>query len=194
MINEILENSQKNQELIGVTLYNESGFWCGIVEDFNDDFIQLRHYTSYGELDGVAIERIADIERIDINDEYLNSLKIMIEHKEKIRDIKIKSRIFEELDEDNWQYVGLKPFENDDNILASIQINHDSFYQGFVLKIDEDFIKFEIIGNDGNSEGKSLFKLSDINSIKINDLECRRKLLLYRIKTQANNGEHEEPL
>jgi hypothetical protein len=185
MISEILEYSKANKELLGITLYGESGFWCGIVEDYNEEVIQLRHYTKYGELDGVAIEKISNIERIDISDDYINAMKIVIEHKEKMKNIEIKSRIFDDLNPGNWQYISLKPFENDNNVLTSIQINNDNFYQGFVKGIDEEYLKFEIVGNEGNSEGTSLFKIENINSIKINDLECRRKLLIYKIKNAS---------
>ena len=185
MINEVLEFSKINKELLGITLHGESEFWCGIVEDYSEEFIQLRHYTKYGELDGVAIEKISNIERIDITDDYIKALKIVIEQKEKIKDIEIKSRIFDDLNSENWQYISLKPFENDNYVLTSIQINSDNFYTGFVKDIDEEYIKFEIVGNAGNSEGISLFKLENISSIKINDLECRRKLLIYKSKNPS---------
>ena len=113
MINEILENSKAKNKLVGIKLYGEAGYWCGIVEDYNDDFIQLKHVTKNGELDGIAIERIVDVERIDIEDDYLTAMKIVIENRQKIRDIEIKSRIFTDLDDENWQYVSLKPYESD---------------------------------------------------------------------------------
>ena len=182
MINEILENSKQNDKLIGIKLYGEAEYWCGIIADYNDDFFQLRHFTKNGELDGIAIERIADVERIDIEDEYLSAMKIIIDNRQKIRDIEVKSRIFAELDDENWQFVSLKPYENDKNVLTSIQVNGDDFYQGFVLSINEAFLKFELIDNNGNSNGISIFKLEDITSVKINDLECRRRLLIYKIK------------
>lgn len=182
MINEIFEYSKSQQELIAITFYGESKFWCGIIEDYNEDFIQLRHYSRLGELDGVAIEKIANIERIDIQDEYLSAMKIIIENKDKIRNGAIKSRVFDELTYENWQYVSLKPYEKDTNVMASIQINNETFYKGFVKKISPDFIKFEIIANDGISSGLSLFKVEDITSIKINDLECRRRLVAYQQK------------
>ena len=185
MINEILENSKAKNKLVGIKLYGEAGYWCGIVEDYNDDFIQLKHFTKNGELDGIAIERIVDIERIDIEDDYLTAMKIVIENRQKIRDIEIKSRIFTDLDDDNWQYVSLKPYESDKNVLTSIQVNRDDFYQGFVKSINENFLKFELIDNNGNSNGMSIFKLEDINSVKINDLECRRRLLIYKTKNAS---------
>lgn len=184
MIYEILEKSKQQHKLVGIKLYGQTGYWCGIVEDYNEDFIQLKHFTKNGELDGVAIERIIDIERIDIEDNYLTAMKIVIENRQKIRDIEIKSRIFTDLDDENWQFVSLKPYENDKNVLISVQINGDDFYQGFVTSIDDDFLKFELIDNNGDSNGISVFKLEDISSVKINDLECRRRLLIYKTKSE----------
>lgn len=186
MIEEIFKKSKAEQELIGITLYGESEFWCGIVEDYNDEFLQLRHFTKYGVLDGVAVEKISQIERIDIQDEYLKAMKIVIERREELEKGSIKTRVFEELNEDNWQFVCLKPYENDIDVLASIQINDDSFYQGYVVQINDEHLKFEIIGNSGESEGICLFKIEDISSVKINDLECRRKIMLNKEKTKAN--------
>jgi len=180
MIEKILENSQRLQKLIGIKLYGDGGYWCGIVQEFNDEFIQLKHFTKNGELDGMAIEKIVDVERVDIDDDHLTAIKIVIENRQKIRDIEIKSRIFTDLDDENWQFVSLKPYENDRNVLSSIQINNDDYYKGFVVSISEEFLKYEIIDNHGLSYGESLFKLEDINSIKINDLECRRRLLIYK--------------
>lgn len=185
MINKILEKSKSEEQLIGVTLYGETGFWCGIVEDYNNEFIQLKHFTKYGELDGVIIEKISQIERIDIEDDYLKSMKVIIKRKEELQTKPLKSRIFEELNEDNWQFVCLKPYEKEQNILVSIQINSDNFYQGYVIEVNDEFLKYEIIGNAGESEGLSLFKLDDVTSVKIHDLECKRKFILNNeIKTR----------
>ena len=184
MLEEIFEDSKKNQTLIGIHLYGESGFWCGYVDDYNEEFIQLKHFNKYGDSDGVLVERVSQIESIDIEDDYLKALKLTIEKNQELRNDTLKTRIFEELDEDNWQFVCLKPYENDRNVLVGIQINNSSFYRGFVLKIDDLYLKFEIIGNAGESEGSSLFHVDDVNAIKINDLECRRRLILYQGSSQ----------
>jgi len=183
MIYEILEKYKNENKVIGLKLYGNSGFLCGIIEEYNEEFIQLKHFTKFGELDGVAIERIADIERLDIADDYLNGMEILIKSKHKIRDIEVRSRIFDDLDDENWQFIALKPYEGDKDVLISIQINNDDYFKGFVISISEGFLKFQIIDNLANSNGISMFKVEDINSIKINDLECRRRLLIYKTKT-----------
>lgn len=179
MLHEILEHSQKNQSLIGINLYGNNGFWCGIVEDFNDEFVQIRHYTKYGDPDGTVIEKIADIERIDLNDKYLKTLRYIIENKESLKNSVLKSRVFDELHYDNWQFISLKPYEKDKDVMIYLQINNNNYYHGFVEEIDDYYLKFDSIDDDGGSEGISLFKLEDVNTIKINGLESRRRLLAY---------------
>jgi len=180
MLYKILEDSKKNNKLISLSLYGDVGYWCGVIQDYNENFVELKHYTKYGDIDGIAIERISDIERIDIEDDHLKAMAILIEKNSKIKQIEFKSRVFDELEEDNWQYISLKPYEKDKNVLVSIQVSDDNFYKGFVIEVDSNFMKFEIIDTDGISEGKCLFKLQDINSIKLNDFECRKRLLIYK--------------
>lgn len=179
MLYDILEESKKNNKLISLLLYGDVGFWCGVVQDYNQEFIELKHYTKYGDVDGLAIERISDIERIDIQDKHLKAMTVLIEKNDQLRKMELKSRMFDDLNEENWQFISLKPYELDRGVLVSIQVNSDNFYQGFVMKLGLDFLKFEIIDEDGFSDGVCLFKLKDINSIKLNDFECRKRLLIY---------------
>jgi len=174
MLYKILEESKKNNKLISLSLYGDVGFWCGVVQDYNEEFIELKHYTKFGDVDGIAIERISDIERIDIEDDHLKAIAVLIKKNEQIKKAEFKSRIFDELDKDNWSFVSLKPYEKDKDVLVSIQVNNDNYYQGFVVEMDSDYLRFEIIDTDGVSEGECLFKL------QINDFECRKRLLIYK--------------
>ena len=187
MLEQILEESKQKQTLLAIHLYGESTFWCGIIDDFNYEFFQLRHFNKNGDFDGILIERMSKIERLDIQDEYLESLKIIIAKNQEIRNTNLKTRIFEELDEENWQFVCLKPYEGDKNVVVGIEVNNESFYRGFVIQMDDNFIQFEILKSSGDAFGISLFKVGDINSVKINDLEGRRMLALYQERFKKFN-------
>jgi len=134
MLYKILEESKNNNKLISLSLYGDVGFWCGVVLDYNEEFIELKHYTKYGDIDGIAIERISDIERIDIEDDHLKAIAILIKKNEQINKVEFKSRIFDELDKDNWQFICLKPYEKDKDVLASIQVSSDNYYQQTVFQ------------------------------------------------------------
>jgi hypothetical protein len=182
MINKILKESKKNKRVIGIGLYGDNGFWSGIVIDFNDEIVHFQHYTSYGKPDGIGLERISQIERIDFDDEYTNAMEHIIKNSDKLEEGKFKSRFYEDLTEENWQTQTLKPYEKEKNQLVSIQINQDSFYKGLIEKLDEQTLLFRVIDELGNDKGLSLFKIEDVSSIKINDLECRKRFLLYSLK------------
>jgi len=59
---------------------------------------------------------------------------------------------------------------------------------GFVHKLTENKLIIKPIGKLGEDEGLSLYKLSDINSIQPDDLECRKRLLLYKWKYNINSS------
>ena len=185
MIYKAIEKSKKNNKLIGFKLYGDTGCWYGIVNDFDNDFIEIKLINKFGELDGITVERIANVERIDISDEYLKNLELLYKNKDKIRDIETPSRVFETINEEEWQYDILKLYLKDEKQMLSIQINSDDYYRGFVRLIDKSCFEFEIIDHEGNSNGISLFKIDDVSSIKINDLECRRRLFIYKLNKKS---------
>ena len=54
------------------------------------------------------------------------------------------------------------------------------FFSGFVKEFsDEDFI-LHCISKNGEDLGTSLFKIEDINEIRVDDIDDRRKLLLFK--------------
>lgn len=180
MINELLEKSKVKKKLIGIDLYADEGYWCGIILDFNEDTFQLQHFTKFGEKDGVTIDEISKIERIDFGDDYLKSIEFLIEHQEKLKENPHKNRFFEDLVGEDWQTLALTPYLNEKNFLISISISGDSTYRGFVEKIDDYSFFFKCIGELGENKGYSMFKFDDVFSIKINDLECRKRFLLHK--------------
>ena len=182
MINEILEKSKIDKKVIGLRLYDNNGFLCGIVIDYNDDIVQFQHYTEYGQLDGVGLEEVSQIERIDFNDEYTDAINFLIKNQDKLQEPQFKNRFFEDLAEDDWQTLALTPYLNEKNFLISIEVNQDFTYRGFIEQINEYNFTFRSIGNLGENKGLSMFKFEDVSSLKINDLECRKRFLLHKRK------------
>lgn len=179
MLFELLEQAKQKRQLIAIYLYDE-GFYCGIVEDFNEDYLQIWDYTNFGEQDGLVVENISNIERISFEENYLISLQFVIDNYSEIKNDKHKYKHFNNLAAEDWQYECLINYKGDDTVLASIQINQDSFFQGFVLDINEEFLIFKVIDSLGRIEETCIFKVDDINAIKINDLNCRKRLYLHQ--------------
>lgn len=184
LIKNILRESKNEKKIIGIWLYNDDdGFWSGYVKDFNDEFVIIQHYTKYGKPDGLIIEKIDNIESIDFEDHYAKLMEYLIENSEKI-DLEAEIEL-EITDFENWQFEVLqKQLSNEDRIVR-IQINDNSF-SGLVDAIDEHSVILKMIGKEGHNEGKTLFKLEDISTIRINDIDCRKRLLLNKWKNLGN--------
>ena len=71
MFYEILEKAKTSKKIIGLSLYGEVGFYCGLVLDYSDEIIKLQQYTKYGKNDGITLQPLSEIERIDFDDNFL---------------------------------------------------------------------------------------------------------------------------
>lgn len=175
---DILEKSKKDKKFIGIWLYNDNdAFWSGIVKDCTDDFVILQHYTKYGKPDGLIIEKIENIESIDFDDDYSRAMEYLIENSTLI-DIDAEIRITINNPE-TWQKDILDDQIGKRERIVRVQINNDNYYSGFVEWCDDDNLILTLVGKEGQDEGKSVYKIEDINSIRVNDIENRKKLLLY---------------
>lgn len=175
---DILQKSKDNKEIIGIWKYNdEDSFWVGYVKDFNEELVVIQHYTKYGKLDGIIIERIAEIKSIDFNDDYTKSLKYIIENSallENDNDFNLKLN-----DSEDWQLEVLKQTEGNKDLMVSVEINGSDYYSGFVLIVSETDFILNMVGKFGEDEGRTIFKIEDVTSFRVNDLDDRKRKLLY---------------
>ena len=80
----------------------------------------------------------------------------------------------------NWQFEVLDNLVGKEGFLVKVQLLSDNYYSGIVKWISEGHIVLNVIGGEGQDLGNTVLKVDDIISIKINDLECRKKYLLYQ--------------
>jgi len=181
MISDILKNSKDQRKIIGIWLYGEEdGFLSGYVKHFTEELVFLQHYTSYGKPDGVIIENIENIESIDFDDDYSKDMEYIIAHSDEI-DVEPELD-FTNTISGNWQFEILDKQLGKKNRIVRIQVDGTNIYSGLVKWIDEESLILNIIGTEGQDEGKTFFKLEDITAIRINDIESRKNLLLYNWK------------
>ena len=64
--------------------------------------------------------------------------------------------------------------------MLSLQINNDDCYQGFIEAKNDITFSYRCIGDLGDDKGLAFFKIDDVTNIKIDDLECRKRLLLFK--------------
>lgn len=80
IMQEILENSNKNNILVKVSLYsNDADDIIGEVDLFDEDVIKIFRYDTYGKKDGHAIIPVENVRTISINTIELNNISIVKE-------------------------------------------------------------------------------------------------------------------
>lgn len=178
MILDILEKSKTENKLIAVQLYGgDEGFWCGYVKSYSDEIVIIQHFTKYGKSDGVIAEKIVNIESIDFEDDYSQSMEHIIEH---AHEIDFENEITVEIERpDQWQKEMLEANIGSKERIVRVQLNHGNQYSGFVDWCDDENLILGQIDIEGRSGGKTICKIEDITSIRINDIESRKRLLLF---------------
>ena len=177
LIDKILKSSKLNKKFLSFWVYSdEETFWFGQVIDYNKENIIIQHYTRYGKKDGIIIIKKSDIISIDINDDYSKAMTYIIENSIEISDENNFNLSFNF--KENWQFELLKQIEGNYDFISSIEINN-SYYSGFVEEVDKENFTFNLIGKSGEDEGLTMFKVEDITHFKINDIDNRKRLLLY---------------
>lgn len=181
IIEEVFENSKTTMSLVAISTYrDDSGFWTGYVKEFNEEFVQLHHYTKYGKSDGTVIEKITNIESIEFEDDYVKCLAFLIRNSDKL-DIE---RGFTQPvpTQEDWQFDYLNFHLGQSQRIIRIELDNEITYSGFVTKLDKENVILQLIGELGNEQSFSMYKLEDIISVRVNDIENRKRLMLYNWK------------
>jgi hypothetical protein len=179
LLKNLLVSSKNENKILCIYMYGEeTDFWCGVIADVGDDYFVMNHYNKYGEKDGLHIERIADIERIDFENDYCAMMSFLIENNKKIQELQLKH--LDIISDEKTVYRILEEQLNDDNRIVRIGLTSGNYFVGFVTWIDDESIILQLVDNDGVSTGKSLFALEMIKTIRINDTDAVRRMLLSR--------------
>ena len=179
ILNKILERSKLNKELIGLWKYNdEDGFWCGYIINYNENLVTIQHYTKYGKKDGIIISQISDIQSVDFNDDYAKAMQCVIDYSTELEKEDETNIILTE--SEDWQFELLKQMEGNLDKITSLEINGNNYFSGFILEVSEyDFI-LQCVGKLGEDEGTVIYRNEDITGFKINDIENRKRTMLYK--------------
>ena len=138
--------------------------------------LTFQHFTKYGKKDGIIFFQLAQIKNIDFEDQYTKSIAYVIQHSEKIaKENSIEIII---LDDENWKNDILNQLNKKTEIISSIKV-YGEYYTGFILEVDEDSFIIRCIDSLGMDQGLSMFKTEDITDFKLNDIDNRKRLLLY---------------
>lgn len=176
LYDQTFSESKKDKKLLLIKKYSGEASFCGYVLSYNSNAVQIQHFSRNGKSDGIITIRYFDIYYITINDEYLDSLQYLIDNNDLID--KEKNGVLPLEPTSEWIYQTLWEYKKDKSTLLGVEINGD-WYIGFVDNIDDTFLSFIEIERNGIELDTSIFKIEDITSIHINELDSRRRLLLY---------------
>lgn len=179
MLVELLEKSKLERKIISFRNYHdEDNFWCGYVKDYNDEFVIIQHISKLGKLDGVIVEKLSALESLEFDDEYAACMEYVVKNT-KLLELQIEIEPEITLNE-NWQTDVLEEYVANENIIVRLTILDENIYSGIIRWMNEHEILLNIIGNLGEDKGKAILKIEDISQIRINDIQNRKKLLLYK--------------
>ena len=185
MILDIIENSKNKRTLIGFNFYSSrNGFYCGFVLDYTDDFVVIQHFTRFGFYDGLLAHKLSDIQYYETDTVYLNGIQLLINNNRKIveqtyrlKNDKTRTTSFTNL---------FESFIADKNYLVKFELTDEEVYFGFVEWCDDYCFSIINIDSDGLVIGKAVFKFEDLKLYWIDDLECRKRKLLYDSKNASS--------
>ena len=174
-----LEKSKQNKELLSFTIYgDDTKFWCGYVIDYSEDFVAIQHFTKFGKKDGIIVHPIDRFERIDFNDEYVKAMECLIEYSDEIYKSQEMSLIF--LQSESFNHSILKQLNKNKDVITSFEISNDEYYSGYITEVSEIDFVLHSVGKSGEDLGMSIFKIEDITSIQLDDVDNRKRNILFK--------------
>lgn len=184
LYDKIFSESKNNKKLLLFSRYNNDISFCGYVLSYNSQAVQLQHFTKYGKDDGVITLEYSCINYIVTENEYLRSMQYIIENNV-ILDIN-KNGVLPLNTSGNWMIETLKEYKNDRSAILDIEVD-GKWYMGFVNEIDDQFFSLTELNREGEFLDMTIYKLSDVSNIHINEIEGRKRLLLYNWRKSRQN-------
>lgn len=174
-----LEKSKQNKELLSFTVYgDDSKFWCGYVVDYSKDFVAIQHFTKFGKKDGIIVHPIDNFERIDFNDDYVKAMECVIDYSDQIYKPNTMNLGFSQ--SENFYRSVLIQLTGNKDVIASFEISNDDYYSGYIIEVSDIDFAINCVGKSGEDLGMSLFKIEDITSIQLDDVDNRRRNILFK--------------
>jgi hypothetical protein len=178
ILSSILEHSKKTKSIICARRSNdEDSLYVGYIVDFTETIIIMQQITTYGLEDGLFIESIDNIETFEFEDEYAKSFQFLFENQSKIKKQTIHTLKLPK--SKNWKFEMLKNFKNEAKIITIILSAENITIHGFIIDFDENMICLNPISKLGENQGKVTYKLNDISSLTIDELESRKRKAFY---------------
>jgi len=189
MNNEVLKNvlskSKKNKSLISLHKASIDDFCVGYVIDFNDSHIVIQHITKYGVKDGIHVDEIANLEKIETESTYLKACQVLFENPTALPEQTINNPFFS-LSE-SWQYDLLNGNSSTGELIA-FELSGDTMFNfGFLIDFDENNFIVHLVGESGESQGTNVYHLIDVSAFGFDTLQCRKRRHMFNLLNKASS-------
>jgi hypothetical protein len=177
MFQNIFAQSIENKKILSISTYGDTSSWIGFVVAATTDLVTIEHISKYGRYDGIVTLKIADIERIDLDDDMCRSIHYLYHNKVEIERL---SKSYESMDSNTGDFLAVLTECKEKNLICSIDTK-EMYLTCFVLNVDFEEIHFLAIDEYGQKDGECYVKMEDINYVSCGRLQEMRRLLLYNI-------------
>lgn len=183
VLEHLLVESRDTKKIIGIRKSNDI-LYVGYIVDFNDLLVEMQQVTKYGREDGLIIIKIANVETFETDDEYLKSYQFLFQNYTKIKKQTVMAVPITE--SENWQYETLLNLMHEQK-LVTIEVNNDGlFFHGYISDLDDTHLSFNAVSHIGRDEGFVVYKLEDISSLSVDELESRKRQAFYDWRKEEN--------
>lgn len=172
-----LKIAKEQKKILSFIEYgSDTNFFCGYVLDYTLEMVTIQHLTKFGKDDGLIVQPLSAFVRIDFDDDYSLGMEHIIANSDKIY---IPSNFNIDFSSSDYYMNIFKYFCGNTEVILSFEIDND-FNSGYLVGYSEVDFSIRIIGKDGEDLGMSIFRIEDLTSIQIDDVDNRRRHLLYQ--------------
>lgn len=180
LLKQILDQSITSRKLYLFHTYGrDSKDYCGYVQSFSNDIIQIQHYTKYGERDGIIELPFDNIRTIAVDGDYIQSVQYLIDNQKDFQQME-SSYDFRVPAGTEGPLSILNECVNNRNIILTLETDAES-YIGFVdAIISTSYFVFTEIYNAASQFETAVHRVEDIKFICINDKNSRKNWFIYK--------------
>lgn len=143
--------------------------------NYDDTMVYLRNIDPEGNEDGYTYFKTQDIYQVDYNNRYLSRLQLLISKKSELVTIPC---IVERQKGENYLISLIKKVIAD-NLIISINSIYDYSLLGYVKEMDDIYLQFQVITDDGDDDGVTVIKIEDIERVDIAGRDQKKVEIYY---------------
>lgn len=177
MIKDILKKTKEKKDLIGIRINEDN--WdevlIGFIEQINASTIILNEIDENGISTGYTTIPMDCILRIDLDDRYQKRLKFIYDNRKNL-DSKNQVTILNNSKELIKNIDGLINRKS----ICTLYFDEDQYVTGIILKKDSHYLLVNNVGDQGDDEGISYYRINNLVGLKYNGIDEQKIALLQK--------------